>query len=228
MPRRSDRSRLLDRLVAAGAARVRPDRLRSPVVRRALRQRITAWAAAAAVALAVWSTVSDAHEARRRWEPLTEVLVASRTIEPGEQLVAADLRRITWPLAHVPDGAIETAPIGERVIATIVAGEVLVDRRFAGSGSAATRLRSGRAAVSLPLGTDPPPIAIGDRVDVVAPRHLDDWADGASAARVVVVASGAEILEVGEGHATVSVAHDEVAPTTAAILDGVLTVVLRP
>ena len=86
------------------------------------------------------------------------------------------------------------------------------------------------AAVAVPLGTAPPPLAVGDWVDVLAPARgaPDPWSTPIDEVpdAVEVVARGAEVLELQEQHATLRVARDEVDATAAAVLAGTLTLVL--
>lgn len=217
-PDRASRSLSVRRL--RGAAR-------SPLGRRALARRGGAWALATAVALLVTLTVSDAHRTRRSWGTTSPVVVMARTVSSGEELTDADTELRRWPVGLIPPGALRERPSGQRLAATAHAGEVLVEPRLARSrvGSAAAVLPDGSAAIAVPLGAAPPPLSTGDRVDVLAMVANDPWAAGGPGT-VDAVARGAEVIDLGEGHATIVVTRDEVEPTVAAVLSGNLTLVL--
>ena len=206
-------------------------RLRSPLVFRVLRRRTSAWLLALLVGAAVAAIVSDAEADRRAWGRRAAVVVALRDLEAGEELAPGDVDLRERPVAVVPAGALRALPLGRRLAADVVAGEALVGERLAreGAGSTGARL-DGDAAVTVPLGGAPPPLAVGDRVDVLAPaaRSADPWSEpgAGSPDGVEVVARGAEVLALQEGHATLRVARGEVDATAAAVLAGTLTLVL--
>lgn len=207
-------------------------RLRSPLAFRVLRRRTGAWLVALVVATAVGALASDAQADRRAWGRRVQVVVALRHLEAGDRLGAADAELRDWPEAVVPEGALRSLPIGRRLSAAVVAGEALVGDRLArdGAGSTGARLDGDAAAVTVPLGGAPPPLAVGDRVDVLAPAHraADPWSEPEQEPTdaVLVVARGAEVLALEEGHATLRVGRDEVDATAAAVLAGTLTLVL--
>lgn len=170
--------------------------------------------------------VSDAAAVRAGWGAEHEVVVAVRDLSAGTLIGPDDVTVARRPAVVVPSGALDEAPVGRRVAADVLAGEILPRSRVArsGTGSTAARLPHGSAAVAVPLGAAPPPIQVGDRVDVLAPEHDAGSWDGP--AQVVVVARGAEVLEVGDGYATLVIERRHVEQTAAAVLAGTLTLAL--
>ena len=181
-------------------------------VRRARRSPTAWWLAAAAVALFAATRVSaidDEAEARRAaWGESVEVVVAAHDLAAGEVIAADDVAVASWPRAMVPGSALHEPPLGRTVAARIAAGEAVVADRVAPDGlsDVAALLPDGWRAIAVPsasggFGADAPPLAVGDRVDVLATfdvLELDEaprrpW----PRARVIV--------DVGEANVTVAV-----------------------
>lgn len=216
------------RRAARRAARwwdVAVSRARSPLARRAARDRFAGLALAAVVAAGVGTLVSDAEAARDRWGTAVEVVVARRPIAAGAEVRPGDVELRAWPAWLVPDRALRAVPTGRRTTVALGRGEPLLSSRLAGEGAGATAavVPDGDAAVSVPLGAATPALEVGDRVDVLAPAApADPWGE-VTAGGVEIVAAAAEVVAVAEDHATIVVARDELERTAAAILDGALT-----
>jgi Flp pilus assembly protein CpaB len=197
--------------------------------RRALLRRAAALVVCGAVCVSVVQRVQDAERTRDRWGTTTELLVARRDLPPGWAIGPDDLRRVEWPTALVPSGALDELPADARLRAPVAHGEALVAHRVDGSdrGEWAAMLTPEQVAIQLPLSAPLPGAAAGDLVDVLAPdtATLPDLAGGVAAERV---ATGARLLHVDEQHATVAVRSDEAVDTAGAALGGLVTVVVRP
>lgn len=234
-----ERARALPRKPVSGTIGVAVDRLvdvrmlwrarfRSQLARRAARRRLGALLVAITVAAAVSLAAAAAERDRRAWGATAEVVVMRRSAAPGHELRADDVELRRLPAGMLPTEAVSEDPTGRRLAAGVVAGEVLVPSRLAkgGTGSAAARLSDGSAAVTVPSSLGPDEIAVGDRVDVLAPTAASDDPWGGRSGPVEVVARGAEVIGVRDAHVTLSIRRSELEPTAAAILDGTLTIAL--
>jgi Flp pilus assembly protein CpaB len=112
---------------------------------------------------------------------------------------------------------LRTVADGTVIAESVLGGEPLVRARVgrAGAGPVAAVLAPGRRAVAIPVGDAPPPVAVGDQVDLVA-------AGSALEARVVAV--GASVVAVHERSVVVSVAADELPGVAAGMVDGTVVV----
>jgi Flp pilus assembly protein CpaB len=194
-------------------------------------------AAATAVALGMTvNTLWQADAARSRWTDTREVVITTGDLDTGRVIGAADVRTVELPQAAIPAGA-TTASVDQLVGATvnrpIYAGEVVVDGRLgpAGLGPVAARIPAGFRAVAVPTGSAVPPLAPGDRVDllVVGDPFGARWSPGASgsspsAARTV--ARRVEVLATDTDTLTVIVADQAVADVVGAAVSGVMVAVL--
>jgi Flp pilus assembly protein CpaB len=184
------------------------------------------WACALAVALIAAVRVGrlddDASARRAAWGASSVVVVASRDLAPGDVVAAADVVVDQWPVAVVPVGAVAEPPVGRTVVAPIVAGEAVVARRLAPAGLSGTAalVPDGMRAVAVPAGgsygLEVPPLAVGDRVDVLV--TVDGPAD--------VVAHDAVVVAVGETATTIAVDASEVPDVAAAVALGTVTLAL--
>lgn len=80
-----------------------------------------------------------------------EVVVAKRTIQPGETIGSADIEKKQWLTDLLPDNPIEDEKdaIGKQVASAVVSGEVLTAQRFE-QESTKIEVPRGLVAVSLP------------------------------------------------------------------------------
>lgn len=80
-----------------------------------------------------------------------EVVVAKRTILPGEAISASDVEKKLWLTDLLPDSPIENEQdvIGKQVASAVVSGEVLTSQRFQ-QESTQIEVPRGLVAVSLP------------------------------------------------------------------------------
>jgi Flp pilus assembly protein CpaB len=168
---------------------------------------------AAVPAVIVALQIMEARDARDSWLERHTILVASRPLAPGEAVRADAVERREWPVALLPDGALEVLPDPAVASAPVAAGEPLVAARLGRPdvGAVASLVPSGTRAVAVARGDAPLPVEVGDRVDVVAAL------DPATAA---VVAAGAVVVHVDDATAVVAVAATDVAAAAAAVVAG--------
>lgn len=203
-------------------------------LRRARRSPAAWWLAAAAVAALAATRVGtlddEAAAARAAWGEGVPVVVATRDLAAGEVVGADDVVVASWPPAVVPEGALAEVPAGRTVAAPIVAGEAVVGARVAPEGlsDVAALLPPGWRAVAVPAfgggaGGDHPPLAVGDRVDVLASVDTFDPLAHQSAE---VVAEGALVVDVRDGSVTVGVPQRVAAAVAVATTRGTITLAL--
>ena len=167
-----------------------------------------------------------AENARAAWSSTTGVMVATRDLSPGTILALPDLRVVALPEAVVPPGAARGEParlVGSTVTRPILTGEPVASARLgpAGLSPTAALLPPGWRALALPPATASPPLAAGDRVELVA------VAGGpGSAAPARIVADEAEVLAASDDALTVAVPAGEVTEVVAAVAQGLVTAVL--
>lgn len=175
---------------------------------------------ALATALTVASLVDEAGAARDRWGRSRTVAVAAHDLAPGEVVDGGD---VTWrdlPEAVITEADLAEAPEGAVVRQAIMAGEPLVAARLGrhGLAGAAALVPPGQRAVAVPAGpTGTPPLAVGDRVDVltVVPAGVDSG--GGDPAFPLV--EGATVVDVDDQEVTVAVPAPD-APRVAWALAG--------
>lgn len=202
-----------------------------PRLQRLLRPRALAWwcataTAAAITAIAVTGALegvqSEAGAARR-----LPTLVVRQAVVPGEVLDETNTELSARAASDRPDGALEAMVPGAVATAALVAGEAVVVERLgpAGTSAAAALLAPGQRGVALPVPEGGLPLAIGDRVDVVATLPIDLAGPEGGAG---VVADAASVVAVDSDTVVVGVAEADVAPLAAALAEGTVLVVLRP
>ena len=194
---------------------------RRPRVRSAL-----AMAAAVACGLATYRTLEAAEAAQTAWGRGTPVLVAARHLEAGERLDASDVRVVPHPAPMVPDGALDQLPEGSRLAHPVHEGEVIVAGRLAPEGlsAVAARLPRGTRAMAIPL--DPattPPLALGDRVDVVVAVPPEAAGGGAPG---FVIAERVLVVDITDQAVTVAVPRDVAPRLAVAFGQGAVSVAL--
>lgn len=126
-----------------------------------------------------------------------EAVVAARGIRPGSVITAEAVEVRSVPAPMLPDGALTSIDevVGRTAAFPIVAGEVVLASDLVGEGGAGIsgQLPDGRWAMILPAGwlvSPVPPLATGDRLDLVAYRAGDPVEQAG------VIVSAVEILSV--------------------------------
>ena len=220
---------------------MRPAPLPIPVPRLALRRRLRRarrspalwWSAAAAVAVIAAVRISaieaEAEARRDAWGTPVEVVIATRELATGDTVTADDVTTVAWPEALVAGRVVADEPLGRLVTAPILAGEALVAGRLAphGVSEVAARIPDGHRAVAVPVGAggfgyDAPPLAVGDRVDLLA---TFDVLDG-DAPPTAPVAESALVVAVDDAAVTVAVPRADAAPVAFATARGTVTLAL--
>lgn len=180
-----------------------------------------------AVTSLVSRVVAPALDAQRRWGATRTVIVARHRLEIGDVVDAGAVDTQSWPVALVAPGALDAAPIGHTVIATIEPGEALVSARLAPDGlhGVAALLPAGSTAIAIPIGPTVVALAVGDRVDLIA--GFDAASASAGQAPAFVVARDALVVAVDEQRATVAVRDDDAARVAFAVVAGTVVPALR-
>lgn len=153
--------------------RNRPYRSLRPIRRRLPRSAIPWWIAVVVLAVGTAAIVNGAlvraADAEARWRDTRSVIVATRSIEWGQQLAeATEVRRL--PKAAIPDGALTEVTAEQVATAAIGQGEVVIAPRVSGqdAAGAAALLPAGTRALVIPLEVAGLPVQPGDRVDLLA------------------------------------------------------------
>jgi Flp pilus assembly protein CpaB len=166
--------------------------------------------------------------------PSRFAVVAVRDIRPGTLLDETMIEARPVPEVVLPANALfsPAEAVGRVVVAPLTSKEVVLESRLAGgSARLSSRLPDGRWAMILPSGwlaTPLPPLAAGDRLDLLA------YQPGAPLAGAVVIVTSVEVLETpGEGEAAgglaLAVALDEASALVYARANGFLILpLLRP
>jgi Flp pilus assembly protein CpaB len=182
--------------------------------------------AALAIGWAVSTIVADAERVRQAWGTTEAVVVARRPLVAGTPIDGGDVELVDRPRALVPEGALRDLPDGQVAATSIAAGEVVVAARLAPLGlrGLAATLPAGARAVAIPV--EPglaPPVAVGDRVDVLvalAPEAAGGRPPG------FVVAAGALVVAVDEAAVTVAVRAAAAPRIAVALGQGAVTLAL--
>lgn len=151
-----------------------------------------------------------------------EVCVAKRDIAPGETLTEGSVETRMWVAALLPEGAVtdRTEAVGKVAGTSVLAGEVILDRRF-DARTSSLDVPQGFAAVSVPAREVQ---AVGGAL--AAGMSVDVYAIGAGSAERILV--GADVLatsvtesgnagsSMGIAWATLAVAPEKVRELIAA------------
>lgn len=133
------------------------------------------------------------------------------------------------PESMVPDGALGSAgdATGRTVVVPALAGVPLLDGNLAPGGRAgvAALLPPGTRAVAVPNAGPGLALVRGDVVDVLATFDPGSVTES-DAAPTFPVAEGAQVVDVGDGSATIAVAPPEAAKVAFSMATGVLTLAL--
>lgn len=150
---------------------------------------------------------------------LTPVIVATRPVEAGEQLSGQNTQARQHPALTLPTGAV-AALLGDEVASSAIhTGEVVTEARLGG-------LPTGdRTEVAIPAHTALPPLAPGDRVDVLVTLPLPG--DGSAQAQATLtVATAAVVTNTAEHAVTIAVTEQELLPVASAVIQGSITLAL--
>jgi Flp pilus assembly protein CpaB len=199
-------------------------------LRRLARSPLVFWSAAATLAavtaLFVAGTVNTAAARAARYGTPRAVVIATRDLDAGSVIRRRDTEVRRLPAALVPRGSVAEPPVGRAVVVPVFRGEPLLRQKLApwGVRGAAALVPAGSRAVTIPSGPAPPPVRVGDVVDVLASFDRDVAGDGEP---TFPVALAARVVAVAEGTVTVAVRIAEVTKVVFATTAGVVSVVLR-
>lgn len=191
-------------------------RYRIRLARRALR----AWAVAAGLALvtglAVTGALGAAERAKGRWLPTDPVLVASRTIAPGETLDDGNTTLTAIPASQSSVGLLRSRPAGALAAVTLYPGEPVRAGRLVGPGVA----RPGTQLVAARLGDHAPPLVPGDRVDVIGAGAGSGVGAGGAGDEPVRATTSASVVSVTADRVVLAVAPADVPAVARALAGG--------
>lgn len=153
------------------------------------------------------------------------VVVAIDDLAPGHVIAPGDLTIEHWPAGLVPSGAAtnEADVVGLGVRSTITAGEAVVDFRL---GLGRLGLLADERALTLPPPLAPPPLIVGDEVDLFAVGVVD-IGDGRVSSVTMRLTAG-RVLSTSETGITVAVAEAAVGALLEALAVGTIEIVGRP
>ena len=191
-------------------------RYRIRLARRALR----AWAMAAGLALvtglAITGALGAAERAKDRWLPTDPVLVANRTIAPGEAVDDGNTVLAAIPASQSSVGLLRARPAGAVAAVTLYPGEPVRAGRLVGPGVA----RPGTQLVAARLGDHAPPLVPGDRVDVIGVGAGAATGVGIAGDGPIRATTGASVVSVSADRVVLAVAPADVPAVARAIADG--------
>ena len=181
---------------------------------------------AAATGLSVSHVLGTAEATRRAWGSTEPVLVVRHDVRAGGTLSALDVEVVDFPAGLAPAGALDELPDGAVTRVDLSAGEPLLPRRLAGHDLSplAAALPEGTRAVAIP--TEPgtaPPLAAGDRVDVLVVVAAEAAGDGPPG---FAIADDALVVSVDDDAVTVAVERDAAPRVAAALGLGAVTLAL--
>jgi len=181
----------------------------------------------AVAATVVHHTTARAADERRQWGATRTVAVARHRIATGSTIGAADVESASWPLAMVPDSAVDTVPDGRTTTATIEAGEAVLTTRLAPEGlhGVAALVPEGWRALAVPVAPTVLALAIGDHVDLIA--GFDVGNASADRSPTLVVARDAVVVAADEQRVTVAVPDEDAERVAFAIVAGTVVPALR-
>ena len=196
-------------------------------LRRLARSPLAYWVAVAALAcftaLTVAGQVDKAGAQAARYGRLRPVVTATRTVEVGAVLRAADVTVRAMPAAFLPEGSVGATgdAVGRTVVIPLFRGAAVVAANLAPEGleGLAALLPPGTRAVAVPAGAESVAVRRGDRVDVLA--TFDPPALGEEPTFPVAVA--ALVVDVGPEAVAVAVPAEDTARVAYAVAAGVVT-----
>ncbi len=196
-------------------------------LRRLARSPLAYWAAVVALAsftaLTVAGQVTRAGAQAARYGPLRPVVTATRAVEVGSVLRAADVTVRSMPAAFLPEGAVGATGevVGRTVVVPLFRGAAVVAANLAPDGveGLAALLPPGTRAVAVPAGADSVAVRRGDRVDVLATFDPPPLGEEPT----FPVAEAALVVDVAPEAVAVAVPAEETARVAYAVAAGVVT-----
>jgi Flp pilus assembly protein CpaB len=185
-------------------------------------------ALAVMLVLGIMSLVNHSLDARTRWGDTRTVFVARDHVDLGDVVNDDDVTVETWPVAVVPDGAVDASPAGRTAVAAIERGEAVVAARLAPDGlrGVAALVPDGWRAIAVPVGPAMVTLSVGDHVDLIA--GFDASGSDGGGAPAFVIARDALVVAVDEEAVTVAVRDTDAARVAFAVVAGTVVPALRP
>ena len=150
---------------------------------------------------------------------LTPVVVATQPIEAGEPLDEANTEIRRYPALVLPPDAMSALAGDEVASAALHVGDVVTAARLGGIPI------GNRTEVAVPAHTAMPPLAAGDRVDVLVTLPISDES-GAQTQATLTVANAAVVTDKAEHAVTIAVTEQELLPVASAVIQGSVTLAL--
>lgn len=150
---------------------------------------------------------------------LTPVVVAIQTIEAGQPLDEANTETRRYPVGVLPPDAMSALTGEEVASAALHVGDVVTAARLGGIPI------GDRTEVAVPAHTAMPPLAAGDRVDVLVTLPISDES-GAQTQATLTVANAAVVTDKAEHAVTIAVTDQELLPVASAVIQGSVTLAL--
>ncbi|MCQ3809537.1 MAG: hypothetical protein KTV68_03175 [Acidimicrobiia bacterium] len=150
---------------------------------------------------------------------LTPVVVAIQPIEAGQPLDENNTEARRYPALTLPSDAVAALAGDEIASAALHPGDIVTAARLGG-------LPIGdRTEVAVPAHTALPPLAPGDRVDVLVTLPIPDE-NGAQTQATLTVATAAMVTDKAEHAVTIAVTTEELLPLASAVVQGSVTLAL--
>ena len=207
----------------------RPGRLTlgsAPPWWRGHRSTLIRWTCAIALAAASVALVSAASGRAEHtlagYGTLRRVPVARQDLALGHVLSDDDIEWRDLPLAAVPSDVVTGSPVGHTVVDRLARGEVIGELRVAPAGLSplAATVGPGQRALAVPRPPGGLRLAVGDRVDVLAPPRAGlDLSYGSDAA-ASVVAHAAAVLAVSDADVVLAVSDRAARAVADALAQG--------
>lgn len=190
---------------------------------------ILAFGLAATTSLTVFRLAAAADARARYWGTLAEVPVAQRSIGAGEAIEPGDFRMRSIPESLLPESGVVFEPIGLTVIVPLVPGEVIVEAKLAPAGleGPVAMLGAGQRAVAVARTEATPPLAVGDRVDVILTLDASDSGIGARAP-AFPVARAAQVLDINETAVAIAVSASDAPKVVFGAAQGAISLAVAP
>ncbi len=150
---------------------------------------------------------------------LTPVIVVTQPIEAGDQLSEQNTEARRYPALTLPTGAVAILVGDEVASAALHPGDVVTAARLGGLPI------GNRTEVAVPAHTAMPPLAPGDRVDVLVTLPLPGDG-GAQSQATLTVATAAVVTDTAEHAVTIAVTGEELLPVASAVIQGSVTLAL--
>ena len=172
---------------------------------------ILALGLAACTSVTIFRLAAAADARARYWGTHAEVPVVVSAVVAGGTVGASDFEMRRVPESLLPQSDVVSDPVGLTAIVPLWPGEVLVEAKLAPAGvdGAAALLEPGERAVAVPRNETTPPVAVGDRADVIL--TLDASAGTTGGPPAFTIARAAMVVHVNEAAVTLAVSADDAA-----------------